>query len=175
MPIPELTTPSPERRAIWPGRFLVRADISYRDRRGKSSTLQVIHFQPDMTEKEAGDLLDLLGISPNTKELRNLVSQTRDTFSNEQAEALVAYLHKRRGTRAYAKPAYVPLPDQMGASAIPNLPSLRDRTVYKLYLEPGYDLDFRVEAVNIKVYINMAHLFREFKEHETPSNGIVSG
>lgn len=162
MTIPEPAYPTPEGRSIWPGRFLVRAEINYRDRHGKTSMLQVIHFQPDMTEKEAGDLLVPLGVSPDDKKLRNLVSQARDTFSNDQAEALAAYLHQRRGTRVYAKAAYVPLPDIMGASAISSLPTLRDRSVYKLHLEPGYDLDFRVEAVNMKVYINMAHLIKEF-------------
>ncbi len=162
---------SSEDRPIWSGRYQVRAEITYRDRRGKPSTLQVIHFQPDMTEDEAVTLLDPLGITRETKDFHNIVSQARDTFSSDQAEALVVYLNKRKGTRAYVKPAYVPIPGLIGASAIPLLPSMRDRSVYKLYLEPGYDLDFRVEAVNIKVYINMAHFFREIKEYENPANG----
>jgi len=161
--ITEPTNYSPEGREIWQGRFQVRAEIQYRDRRGKTSILQVIHFQPDMSEKEAETLLAPLGFTPDYEGFTLLVSQVRDTFSNEQAEKLAAYLNRRRGTRASIKPAYAPSPKLMGASAIRSLPSLRDRSVYKLYLEPGYDLDFRVEAVNLKVYINMAHLFSELK------------
>lgn len=173
--IPEPLNESTEGRNIWQGRYLVRAEINYRDRRGKSLTLQTIHFQPEMTEKEAAALLAPLGFSADIEGFHNLISQARDTFSNNQAQKLVDYLNRRRGTRAYAKIAYVPLQYLMGASAISSLPSLHDRSVYKLYLEPGYDLDFRVEAVNMKVYINMAHLFRELKGQKNSSSGIASG
>ena len=172
--VQDLISQSPGDRSIWPGRYQVRAEITYRDRRGKPSTLQVIHFQPDMTDDEALTLLVPLGIIPETKDFHHFVSQARDTFSSDQAEALVAYLNRRKGTHGVVKPAHVSLPGLLGASAITKLPSLRDRSVYKLYLEPDYNLDFRVEAVNIKVNIHLARFFREIKEHENFANGIHS-
>ncbi len=148
---------------IWPGRFLVRAEISYHDRRGKTSIRHMIHFQPDMSAEEIAALLQPLGFSPDDENYRYLASQAKDTFSQAQAEALVVYLNKRKGTRAYMKPANRPVPQLVGASAIPSLPSLRERSVYKLHLERGYQLGFKVEAVNMKVFINMAFLLREFR------------
>lgn len=153
-------------RELWPGRYTVKAEITYRDRKGKVSSLHVIHFQPEMDDEEVKTLLEPFGYAPGVEEYRYLASQARDTFSLEQAEALVAYLTQRKSTTAYMKPAGIPLPSLMGASAVPLLPSFRDRNVYKLHLEPGYDLDFKVEAVNMKVFIGMAHLFYEFREQD---------
>ncbi len=153
-------------RESWPGRYIVKAEVDYRDRKGKLSTLHVIHFQPDMSIEEVVNLLQPFGFNPDAREFRYLASQARDTFSREQAEALVAYLNLRKGTKAYLQPASIPLPSLMGASAIPSLPSFRDRSVYKLHLEPGYDLGFKVEAVNMKIFISMAHLFNEFREQD---------
>jgi hypothetical protein len=153
-------------REIWPERYTVRAEINYRDRRGKSATLQVTHFQPDMSEEESGKLLFQLGYTPGVEGYKNLLSQAKDTFSKKQAEALVNYLNKRKGTRAYLKPALKPFPAVIGASAIPSLPSFRDRSIYRLELEPGYDLDFKVDAINMKTYINLAHLFQELRQQE---------
>jgi hypothetical protein len=153
-------------RELWPGRYTVKAEITYRDRKGKVSTMHVIHFQPEMDDEEVKALLVPLGYAPGAKEYRYLASQARDTFSQEQAEALVAYLNRRKGTTASMKPAQIPLPALMGASAVPLLPSFRDRSVYKLHLEAGYDLNFKVEAINIKTFISMAHLFREFREQD---------
>lgn len=147
----------------WAGRFNVRAEISYRDRRGNSSIIQVIHFQPEMKEEETAELLKPLGFMPEDENYSHLVSQVKDTFSEGQALKLVEFLNKRRGTRAYAKPAKKPLPSLVGASSIPSMPSMRDRNVYKVYLEPGYDLDFKVESVNMKVYITLAHLYKEMQ------------
>jgi hypothetical protein len=150
----------------WAGRFLVRAEVDHRDRRGKTTISHMIHFQPDMSTEEVAALLQPLGYPPDTENYRYLASQAKDTFSQAQAEKLVAYLNKRKGTRAYMKPANKPVPEMMGASAIPSLPSIRDRSVYKLHLEPGYHLGFKVEAVNMKIFISMAYLFKEFREQD---------
>ena len=96
-----------------------------------------------MSDEESGTLLFQLRFTPEIEGYKNLVSQTRDTFSKKQAEALVIYLNKRKGTRAYLKPAEKPVPALMGASAIPSLPSFRDRSIYRLDLEPGYDFGFQ--------------------------------
>ncbi|NMD31213.1 MAG: hypothetical protein GYA80_05815 [Chloroflexi bacterium] len=156
----------PAGRRTWDGRFTVRAEISYRDRKGKPAIMQVITFQPFMAKTDAMRLLEPFGISNATEGWRYYLSQVRDTFSLEQAEPLVDYLNHRRRTKASLRLAFVPVANLMGASAIPSLPSFRDRSVYKLYLEPGYPLEFKVSAINLKTYIAMAHLFREFKEQE---------
>ena len=52
----------------------------------------------------------------------------------------------------------------MGASAIPTLPSFRDGLVYRLFTERGYDLPFKVEAINIKTYLYMARLVNELRQ-----------
>lgn len=153
-------------RELWTGRYTVKAEVTYRDRKGKISTLHVIHFQPEMGDEEVTALLRPFGYTPEIKQFRYLASQARDTFSLEQAEALVAYLNRHKGTTAYLRTAGIPLPALMGASAIPLLSSFRDRSVYKLHLEAGYDLDFKVEAVNMKTFIGMAHLLGEFREQD---------
>ncbi len=126
--------------------------------------MHVIAFQPDMPEAEVASLLEPLGFMPGSEGYKQLTSQARDTFSHDQAEELAAYLDGRRGTRARIAPAPLPSPGFIGASAIPSLPSFRDGVVYRLHLEPGYRLPFRVESVNIKTYIAMAKLFQEMKE-----------
>lgn len=159
-----------EDQDLWQGRYLVRAEITYRDHKGKAATLQVIHFQPEMSADEVFALLQPLGFVKGTEEYRYLASQAKDTFSAGQAEALVDFLNRRRGTYAYIKPAQKPRPALMGASALPFLPSFRDRSIYKVHLEPGYDLPIKVEAVNMKIFISMAHLIKEFREIPSATN-----
>ncbi len=96
------------------------------------------------------------GISNATEGWRYYLSQVRDTFSLEQAEPLVDYFKPSQGDKSFLRPAFVPIANLMGASAIPSLPSFRDRSVYKLYLEPGYLLEFKVSAINLKTYIHGA-------------------
>jgi len=147
----------------WPYRYSVRAVITYRSRRGKSGTLQVITYQPDMPDHEIQSILESAGYTPAEKNWLNLVSQAKDTFSLPQAESLVAYLNARSGTTAIMKPAVKPQPLISGASMIPLLPSFRDGIVYRYYTERGYPLPFKVEAINMKTYLYMSRLFREIK------------
>lgn len=149
---------------VWTGRYQVRAEVSYRDRKGRPGSMHIITFQPDMPVAEVSALLEPLGFTPESVAYKRLVSQARDTFSKEQAEELAVYLDGRRGTQARISPAPLPSPALIGASAIPSLPSFRDGVVYRLHLEPGYRLPFKVESINIKTYIAMAKLFQEMKE-----------
>jgi len=148
----------------WPDRYSVRAVITYRARRGKTATMQVITYQPDMPDQEIQEILENAGYTPVEADWLNLVSQARDTFSLPQAESLVTYLTSKPGTTAIMKPAAKPHPLINGASMIPLLPSFRDGIVYRYYTERGYPLPFKVEAINMKTYLYMSRLFREIKE-----------
>jgi hypothetical protein len=147
----------------WPARYNVKAEISYHSRRGKSGVMQVITYQPEMSKEEYTAILAAVGVNPGSQAWTRFVSQAKDTFSYEQATALVAYLNSRQGTSAYLREAKYPTPAIMGASAIPTLPSFRDGQVYRLYTERGYSLPFKVEAINTKTYLYMARLFSEMK------------
>lgn len=147
----------------WPDRYTVRAVINYHNRRGKAGTLQVITYQPDMPEEEIIAALACVGYQPGVENWLNLVSQAKDTFTLPQAEALVGYLNSRPGTTAARKPARKPQPLLGGASLIPLLPSFRDGIVYRYSTERGYNLPFKVEAVNMKTFMYMSRLFREMK------------
>jgi len=141
----------------------VRAEIRYHSRRGKSGVMQVIIYQPRMPEEECAEILAAVGITPEVKGWPRFVSQTKDTYSRDQAEVLVAYLNSRQATSAHMREAGLPLPGIVGASAIPTLPSFRDGIVYRLYTEKGYNLAFDVEAINVKTYLYMTRLFNEFE------------
>ena len=170
--MPESSTLSDEKHTAWPGRFIVRAEINYRDRRGRQSSMQVTTFQRELTREQVDALLLPLGFDPVMSGYHFLVSQARDTYSQEEAEALVAYLNTRKGTSAFMKTANLPTPNVMGASAIPSLPSFKDGAIYRYYTEPGYPLSFRVESINIKTYLYMARLFNEFHDfHEKRETG----
>ncbi len=147
----------------WTGRFNVRARIAYHSRRGKSGVMQIITYQPAMTEEESRALLGEIGINPDATGWTLFVSQAKDTFSSEQADALVAYMNTREGTTAYREEALMPRHGQIGASAVPTLPSFRDGLVYRLFTERGYSLPFKVEAINIKTWLYMARLVNELK------------
>ncbi len=159
----ESSIPLPEEVPTWTGRYSVRAVITYRGRRGKAGTMQVITYQPVMPDEEILDVLQSAGYNPGIDNWLNLVSQAKDTFTLSQAESLVAYLDSRPGTSAILKPAGSPQPLLSGASMIPLLPSFRDGIVYRYYTERGYSLPFKVEAINMKTYLYMSRLFREIK------------
>ena len=148
----------------WPDRFQVKAEVFYRDRRGKPATMHVIFFRSGMSAEEAAVLLEPLGFTPGMQAYRRLVSQAQDTFSQQQAQQLSAYLQQRPGTLVRISPAPLPSPDLVGASALPGLPSFRDGSAYRVYTEPGYNLDFKVESINLRTYIAMAHLLREMTD-----------
>ncbi len=149
---------------LWPGRFHVKAEITYRDRRGKPASMHVIFYRPEISAEEAAVLLKPLGFKPGTRGYKRLVSQVQDTFSEQQAQQLQAYLEKRRGTKVRITPAVLPSPEQVGASALPGLPSFRDGSSYRVYTEPGYSLAFKVESINLRTYIAMAHLVQEMTD-----------
>lgn len=157
--LPESTHQS----TTWPGRFNVRAEVRYRSRRKGSGVMQVILYQPALTEAECADILAEVGFSSEDEAWTSLVSQARDTFSSSESEALVNYLHYREGTTAKRYAAKLPTPGIIGASAIPALPSFRDGIVDRLHTERGYSLPFKVEAVNVKTYLHMARLYNEFR------------
>lgn len=122
----------------------------------------VIIYQPKMNDEECASILGEIGIFPGEKRWSRFVSQVHDTFSYEQTASLVDYLNSRQGTSAYQREAVLPKPEIVGASAIPTMPSFRDGLVYRFYTERGYALPFKVEAINLKTYLYMTHLFNEF-------------
>lgn len=162
----QISSDIPLGREPWLGRYTVRAEVNYRGRHGKAGTMQVITYQSAIPDDEVILILEPLGFNRKQEGWTHLVSQARDTFTKEQAEVLVNYLNSRQGTTAYMKLVYKPLPVLMGASAISSLPSFRDGIVYRLYTERGYNLPFKVEAVNMKTYLYMARLFTEFQGQE---------
>ena len=149
----------------WPGRFHVKAEITYRDRRGKPACMHVVFFRPELSAEEAAVLLEPLGFKPGARGYMRLVSQVQDTFSEHQAQLLKAYLEKRRGTMVRITQADQPSPELVGASALPRLPSFRDGSSYRVHSEPGYNLDFKVESINLRTYIAMAHLVQEMTDN----------
>jgi predicted TIM-barrel fold metal-dependent hydrolase len=147
----------------WSGRYHVRAEIRYHSRRKGAGVMQVILYQPALTEEDCSAFLAEVGFTPEAAEWTSLVSQAKDTFSDAKSAALVRYLNAREGTTAQRSEARLPAPGVIGASAIPTLPSFRDGFVYRLYTERGYNLPFKAEAINVKTYLNMARLFNEMR------------
>lgn len=125
--------------------------------------MQVILYQPALTEEECATILAEVGCTPGAAEWTSLISQAKDTFSDVKSAALVDYLNSREGTTAHRSEARLPAPGVIGASAIPTLPSFRDGFVYRLYTQRGYNLPFKAEAINLKTYLHMTRLFNELR------------
>jgi hypothetical protein len=153
----------PHQSTTWPGRFNVRAEIRYRSRRKGAGVMQVILYQPALPEADCADILADAGFVSGNEAWSSLVSQAKDTFSFAESEALVNYLNTREGTSAHRYAAKLPTPGLIGASAIPTLPSFRDGIVDRLHTQRGYSLPFKVEAVNVKIYLHMTRLYNEFR------------
>jgi len=95
---------------LWPGRYMVRAD--YPD--GK-----MILFQNDMTVEQARELLEPLGFSPDDEKNPYIQSLAEETFTEEEADKLIAFMESFKDTKAEKVPALKPTEGGIGVGALP--------------------------------------------------------
>ena len=114
---------------LWPGRYYVEAD--YPDG-------YMMLFQPEMTDEEARELLEPYGLkTPYAKSL------AEETFTEEQADKLIAFMESFKGTKAEKRPALKPTEAGLGVGA---LPVGGDDGFFMLDKTDEYDLPFKVWA-----------------------------
>ena len=114
---------------LWPGRYYVEAD--YPDG-------YMMLFQPEMTDEEARELLEPYGLkTPYAKSL------AEETFTEEQADKVIAFMESFKGTKAEKRPALKPTEAGLGVGA---LPVGGDDGFYTLDGADEYGLDIKVEA-----------------------------
>jgi len=135
------------KRDLWLGRFWVYAIVQRWSDRGyiwKDQRLDLFQY---MSDEESGALLESLGFASDMDrgEYLYLVSQVLDTFTEEQADELIAYLenHRSAGTKAWKESATKP---HIGAIGITAVPIGGHDDIYTLCDEPNYDLRFKAEA-----------------------------
>ena len=114
---------------LWPGRYYVEAD--YPDG-------YMMLFQPEMTDEEARELLEPYGLkTPYAKSL------AEETFTEEQADKLIAFMDSFKDTKAEKSPAIKPTENSIGVGAFP---VGGGDGFYMLDKADEYDLDFKVWA-----------------------------
>ena len=114
---------------LWPGRYYVEAD--YPDG-------YMMLFQPEMTEEEARELLEPYGLkTPYAKSI------AEETFTEEQADKVIAFMESFKGTKAEKRPALKPTEAGLGVGA---LPVGGDDGFFMLDKTDEYDLPFKVWA-----------------------------
>lgn len=138
---------------LWPGRYTVAAVVERWPHRGyiyKDVWLSL--FQVDMTPEEARALLEPLGFTPDMEDIDDIdyaytVSYVEATFSEQQADKLIAYLESHTGTKAEKKPAEKPYPGaQPGYAGIQSISYGSMEGHYPLHEEEDYNLAFKAEA-----------------------------
>ncbi len=133
-----------EERELWPGRYYVKAAVDeWSHRGGIYEDVYLNLFQSQMPEEEAKALLEPLGFTSEMEDYLYIVSQAEQTFTEQQADELIAYLEAHKGTDAWKEPAEKPVENGIGFGAIP-VGGPQD--CYMLYKEDGYNLSFRAEA-----------------------------
>ena len=132
---------------LWSGRYWVHAIVERWPDRGLIWKDQRLDLFQELSEEECKALLEPLGFASDMDrgEYLNLVSQVKDTFTEEQADELIAYLegHKSVGTKAWKAPAPKP---EIGFLGITALPIGGHDDIYRLCDEPNYDLSFKAQA-----------------------------
>lgn len=114
---------------LWPGRYYVEAD--YPDG-------YMMLFQPEMTDEEARELLEPYGLkTPYAKSI------AEETFTEEQADKVIAFMESFKGTKAEKRPALKPTEAGLGVGA---LPVGGDDGFFMLDKTDEYDLPFKVWA-----------------------------
>lgn len=114
---------------LWPGRYYVEADYPEG---------YMMLFQPEMTDEEARELLEPYGLkTPYAKSI------AEETFTEEQADKLVAFMESFKGTKAEKRPALKPTEAGIGVGA---LPVGGDDGFFMLDKTDEYDLPFKVWA-----------------------------
>lgn len=119
---------------IWPGRYMVSADYPEG---------YMILFQPEMTDEEARELLEPYGFTPESEEYLYIKSQAEETFTEEQADKLIAFMESFKDTKAEKKPAYEP---REGYAGVGSMAVGGDDGFYMLDKADEYGLDFKVWA-----------------------------
>ena len=114
---------------LWLGRYYVEAN--YPDG-------YMMLFQPEMTEEEARELLEPYGLkTPYAKSI------AEETFTEEQADKVIAFMESFKGTKAEKRPALKPTEAGLGVGA---LPVGGDDGFFMLDKTDEYDLPFKVWA-----------------------------
>jgi hypothetical protein len=137
-------------RELWPGRYTVEAVVErwpHREYIYKDVWLGL--FQVDMTPEEARALLEPLGFTPDMedRDYAYTVSYVEATFSEQQADKLIAFLESHSGTKAEKKPAEKPYPGaQHGLAGIQAMAYGSLEGHYPLHEEEDYNLAFKAEA-----------------------------
>ena len=133
-----------KKRELWPGRYTVVAKVEEMPHRGnKYKDVWLMLFREEMSEEEVKALLEPLGVTPKVEMYQYLVSQAEETFTEQQADELIAYLETYNGTKATKKPAKKPENGYMGVGAIA---VGGGQEFYMLSTEPHYNLSFKAWA-----------------------------
>jgi hypothetical protein len=132
-----------EEQELWPGRYRAGAKVDNWKHRGHIYEDQIMTlFQVDMGDEEAKALLEPFGFTPEKdgEDYPYLVSQVEETFTEDQADELIAYLETLEGTTAWKKPAYKPIKGHAGAGAM----AVGGNTDFYMFTEyDNYSLDFK--------------------------------
>jgi hypothetical protein len=145
----------------WDGRYNVIAIVREYEHRGCTyKNVYMTLFQTDMPDDEVRSLMISIGLTADDPYLNSV---TEETFTEEQAKRLIAYIEgNHKDTEVYMKPAMQPEPHQMGVGAIP----VGGGTDFYMFCkEPEYNLDFKVYG-----YFDVRHDVRhnEYIKQEPP-------
>jgi hypothetical protein len=95
---------------LWLGRYKVRA--YYPDG-------EMWLYRADMTEEEARELLEPLGLNPCDEKNPYIQSLAEETFTEEEADKLIAFMESFKDTKAEKVPALKPTEGGIGVGALP--------------------------------------------------------
>lgn len=133
--------------SVWPGRYWIRAKVErWPHKGGIYGGVELKLFQVDISEQEVKALLEPLGLiyDMENEEYPYIKSQVAETFTEEQADQLIAWLEEiKDGVKAWKDPALKPGGEGMGVGAI--AVGVGDG-FYMMDHMDGYDLPFKVWA-----------------------------
>lgn len=116
-----MAEPTREEKMIWPGRFRVMAKVDQWKHEGQIYQDQIMTlFQVEMDENESTPLLEAIGFTPekDNEDYPYLLSQVEETFTEKQADQLIAFLETLEDTTAWKEPAHKPIKGHAGAGAM---------------------------------------------------------
>jgi hypothetical protein len=131
-----------EVKDLWLGRYRVGAKVDNWKHKGMVYEDQVMSlFQVNMDADETKALLETFGFTPEKdgEDYPYLVTQVEATFTEEQADELIAYLETLEGTTAWKKPAYKPIKGHAGPGSMAVGGSC---DFYMFSQDSNYSLDF---------------------------------
>lgn len=132
-----------EEKDLWVGRYRIGAKVDNWKHKGTIYEDQIMSlFQVDMDQEESKALLETFGFTPEKdgEDYPYLVTQVEATFSEEQADELIAYLENLEGTTAWKKPAYKPIKGHAGPGSMAVGGSC---DFYMFSEDSNYSLDFK--------------------------------